>query len=162
MRKWFVVALAGALSLAVPAVATVGSKPPSFRLPAVVGGPVHGHWRLEDHLGKEPIVARDRSGFIVNLLLVPFLLDAIRALEHGVGTVGDIDRGMQLGCGHPMGPLTLLDFVGLDTTLRIAEIMFQEYREKRFAPPPLLKRMVLAGRYGKKSGRGFYEYGERS
>jgi 3-hydroxybutyryl-CoA dehydrogenase len=111
-------------------------------------------------LGKEPIRAHDNSGFVVNRLLVPYLLDAVRALEEGVGTKEDIDRGMELGCGHPMGPLRLLDFVGLDTTYFIAEIMFNEYREKRFAPPPLLKRMVLAGRFGKKSGRGFYEYGE--
>ncbi len=110
-------------------------------------------------LGKDPILARDNSGFIVNRLLVPYLLDAVRALEEGVGTKEDIDKGMELGCGHPMGPLKLLDFVGLDTTYAIAEIMFVEYREKRFAPPPLLKRMVLAGRYGRKSGRGFYEYG---
>lgn len=110
-------------------------------------------------LGKEPILAHDNAGFIVNRLLVPYLLDAIRALEEGVGTAEDIDKGMELGCGHPMGPLKLLDFVGLDTTYYIAEIMFQEYREKRFAPPPLLKRMVLAGRFGRKSGRGFYEYG---
>jgi len=109
-------------------------------------------------LGKEPIVARDRSGFIVNLLLVPFLLDAIRALERGVGTAADIDRGMQLGCGHPMGPLALADFVGLDTTARIADIMFEEYRESRYAPPPLLRRMVTAGLMGRKSGRGFYDY----
>lgn len=109
-------------------------------------------------LGKEPIVARDRSGFIVNLLLVPFLLDAIRALERGVGTAADIDRGMQLGCGHPMGPLALADFVGLDTTARIADIMFEEYRESRYAPPPLLRRMVTAGLLGRKSGRGFYDY----
>ncbi|HWZ84806.1 MAG TPA: 3-hydroxybutyryl-CoA dehydrogenase [Thermoanaerobaculia bacterium] len=110
-------------------------------------------------LGKEPVRTHDNSGFIVNRLLVPYLLDAVRALEEGVGTLEDIDKGMELGCGHPMGPLKLLDFVGLDTTYAIAEIMFDEYREKRFAPPPLLKRMVLAGRYGKKSGRGFYEYG---
>jgi 3-hydroxybutyryl-CoA dehydrogenase len=107
-------------------------------------------------LGKEPIACRDNSGFIVNRLLVPYLLDAIRALEEGVGTVEDIDKGMQLGTGYPMGPFTLLDFVGLDTTYYIAEIMFEEYREKRFAPPPLLKQMVQAGRLGKKSGRGFY------
>jgi 3-hydroxybutyryl-CoA dehydrogenase len=111
-------------------------------------------------LGKEPIRAQDNSGFVVNRLLVPYLLDAVRALEEGVGSREDIDKGMELGCGHPMGPLRLLDFVGLDTTYYIAEIMFHEYREKRFAPPPLLKRMVLAGRLGKKSGRGFYEYGE--
>lgn len=111
-------------------------------------------------LGKEPIRTQDNSGFIVNRLLVPYLLDAVRALEEGVGTKEDIDKGMELGCGHPMGPLKLLDFVGLDTTYAIAQIMYDEYREKRFAPPPLLKRMVLAGLYGKKSGRGFYEYGE--
>jgi 3-hydroxybutyryl-CoA dehydrogenase len=109
-------------------------------------------------LGKEPIVARDRAGFIVNLLLVPYLLDAIRALERGVGSIADIDRGMQLGCGHPMGPFALLDFVGLDTASRIAEILFEEYREPRYAPPPLLRRMVTAGLHGRKSGRGFYDY----
>ena len=109
-------------------------------------------------LGKEPIAAKDNSGFIVNLLLVPYLLDAIRALEQGVGSAEDIDKGMVLGTGHPMGPLALLDFVGLDTTLKIADIMFDEYRENRYAPPPLLKRMVLAGWYGKKSGKGFYDY----
>jgi 3-hydroxybutyryl-CoA dehydrogenase len=109
-------------------------------------------------LGKEPIVSRDRSGFIVNLLLVPYLLDAIRALERGVGSIADIDRGMQLGCGHPMGPFALLDFVGLDTATRIAEILFEEYREPRYAPPPLLRRMVTAGLHGRKSGRGFYDY----
>jgi 3-hydroxybutyryl-CoA dehydrogenase len=114
---------------------------------------------LARQLGKEPIVSRDRSGFIVNLLLVPYLLDAIRALEHGVGTIADIDRGMQLGCGHPMGPFALLDLVGLDTTARIAEIMFEEYREPRYAPPPLLRRMVTAGMHGRKTGRGFYDYG---
>ena len=112
-------------------------------------------------LGKEPIACRDNSGFIVNRLLVPYLLDAIRALEEGVGTVEDIDKGMQLGCGYPMGPFTLLDFVGLDTTYYIANIMFEEYREKRFAPPPLLKQMVTAGRLGRKSGRGFYEYAKK-
>lgn len=109
-------------------------------------------------IGKEPIACRDNSGFIVNRLLVPYLLDAIRALEEGVGSVEDIDKGMQLGCGYPMGPFTLLDFVGLDTTLYIADIMFEEYREKRFAPPPTLKQMVTAGRLGRKSGRGFYDY----
>jgi 3-hydroxybutyryl-CoA dehydrogenase len=112
-------------------------------------------------LGKEPIACRDNSGFIVNRLLVPYLLDAIRALEEGVGTAEDIDKGMQLGCGYPMGPFTLLDFVGLDTTYYIANIMFEEYREKRFAPPPLLKQMVQAGRLGKKSGRGFYDYSKK-
>jgi len=109
-------------------------------------------------LGKEPVSCLDNSGFIVNRLLVPYLLDAIRGLEEGIGSVEDIDKAMQLGCGYPMGPLTLLDFVGLDTTFFIANIMFEEYREKRFAPPPLLKQMVLAGRLGRKSGRGFYDY----
>jgi 3-hydroxybutyryl-CoA dehydrogenase len=109
-------------------------------------------------LGKEPIRAKDSSGFIVNLLLVPYMIDAINALEANVGSVEDIDKGMQLGAGHPMGPFTLLDFVGLDTAYKIAEIMFAEYRESRYAPPPLLKRMVLAGMLGKKSGKGFYDY----
>ena len=109
-------------------------------------------------LGKEAVAAKDTSGFIVNLLLVPYLLDAIRAVERGVGSVPDIDKAMHLGCGYPMGPLTLLDLVGLDTTYRIAEIMFAEYREQRYAPPPLLKRMVLAGMSGRKSGKGFYDY----
>lgn len=111
-------------------------------------------------LGKETIAAKDISGFVVNLLLVPYLLDAIRQLERGVASVTDIDKAMQLGCGYPMGPFTLLDFVGLDTTYKIAEIMFTEYREQRYAPPPLLKRMVLAGYYGKKSGRGFYDHSQ--
>ncbi len=111
-------------------------------------------------LGKAPIRATDKGGFIVNRLLVPYLLDAIRALEEGVGSIEDIDRGMQLGCGHPMGPLTLLDFVGNDTTYYIANIMFDEFREKRFAPPPLLKRMVQAGLNGRKSGKGFYDYSQ--
>jgi len=111
-------------------------------------------------LGKTPVRAHDSGGFIVNRLLVPYLLDAIRALEEGVGSVVDIDNSMKLGCGYPMGPFTLLDFVGLDTTLYIAQIMFEEYKEKRFAAPPLLKRMVLAGWHGKKSGRGFYNYAD--
>ena len=111
-------------------------------------------------LGKEGVSCRDNSGFIVNRLLVPYLLDAVRALEEGVGSTEDIDKAMQLGCGYPMGPLTLLDFVGLDTTYYIADIMFEEYREKRFAPPPLLKQMVQAGRWGRKSGRGFYDYSQ--
>ena len=111
-------------------------------------------------LGKSPIRATDKTGFIVNRLLVPYLLDAIRALEEGVGSIPDIDEGMKLGCGHPMGPLTLLDFVGLDTTYYIANVMFDEFREKRFAPPPLLKRMVQAGLYGRKSGKGFYDYAQ--
>ena len=109
-------------------------------------------------LGKVPVRAGDKTGFIVNRLLVPYMLDAVRALEEGVGTIVDIDNAMKLGCGYPMGPFTLGDFVGLDTTYYIAEIMFNEFREKRFAPPPLLKRMVLAGLYGRKSGRGFYDY----
>jgi 3-hydroxybutyryl-CoA dehydrogenase len=111
-------------------------------------------------LGKSPIRATDKTGFIVNRLLVPYLLDAIRAVEEGVGSIPDIDEGMRLGCGHPMGPLTLLDFVGLDTTYSIANIMFDEFREKRFAPPPLLKRMVQAGLHGRKSGKGFYDYSQ--
>jgi 3-hydroxybutyryl-CoA dehydrogenase len=109
-------------------------------------------------LGKEPITAPDRPGFIVNRLLVPYLLDAIRAYENGLGTLEDIDKGMKLGCGYPMGPFTLLDFVGLDTTYYIANIMFEEFREPAYAPPPLLKRLVLAGRLGRKSGQGFYKY----
>jgi 3-hydroxybutyryl-CoA dehydrogenase len=109
-------------------------------------------------LGKVPVRTSDKTGFIVNRLLVPYMLDAVRALEEGVGSIVDIDNAMKLGCGYPMGPFTLGDFVGLDTTYYIAEIMFNEFREKRFAPPPLLKRMVLAGLYGRKSGRGFYDY----
>ena len=109
-------------------------------------------------VGKTPILTSDRGGFIVNRLLVPYLLDSIRALEEGVGSIVDIDNGMKLGCGHPMGPLTLNDFVGLDTTYYIAEVMFNEYREKRFATPPLMKRMVAAGMLGRKSGKGFYDY----
>jgi 3-hydroxybutyryl-CoA dehydrogenase len=108
--------------------------------------------------GKTPIRTSDRTGFIVNRLLVPYILDAIRALEEGVGTIEEIDAGMKLGCGHPMGPFTLLDFVGLDTTYFIAGIMFDEFKERRFAAPPLLKRMVLAGMLGKKTGKGFYDY----
>ena len=111
-----------------------------------------------ESLGKQPIAAPDRPGFIVNRLLVPYLLDAIREYERGLGTIEDIDNGMKLGCGHPMGPFTLLDFVGLDTTYYIANIMFEEFREPRFAPPPLLKRMVLAGYHGRKTKRGFYTY----
>jgi len=109
-------------------------------------------------LPKVVVAAQDTPGFVVNRLLVPFLLDAIRVLESGIATKEDIDAGMKLGCGHPMGPLVLLDFVGLDTTYYIANIMFDEFKEPRFAPPPLLKRMVLAGWHGKKSGRGFYDY----
>ncbi|HEY6358731.1 MAG TPA: 3-hydroxyacyl-CoA dehydrogenase family protein [Vicinamibacterales bacterium] len=109
-------------------------------------------------VGKEPITAPDKPGFIVNRLLVPYLLDAIRCYERGLGTIQDIDKGLQLGCGYPMGPLTLLDFVGLDTTYYIANIMFDEYKDAMFAAPPLLKRMVLAGKLGRKSGEGFYKY----
>lgn len=109
-------------------------------------------------LGKAPIVAKDSPGFVVNLLLVPYLLGAIRAVEMGIATVPDIDQGMVLGCGHPMGPLTLLDFVGLDTTYYIANIMFDEFKSPEYAAPTLLKRMVLAGYHGRKSGKGFYDY----
>ena len=109
-------------------------------------------------LGKEPVAAVDSPGFIVNLLLVPYLLDAARAFEHGVASTEDLDRAMQLGCGHPMGPLALMDFIGLDTVVRIADIMFDAYRETRYAATPLLRRMVLAGLLGRKSGRGFYDY----
>jgi 3-hydroxybutyryl-CoA dehydrogenase len=111
-------------------------------------------------IGKVPVQTSDRTGFIVNRLLVPYMLDAIRALEEGVASIVDIDNAMKLGCGYPMGPFTLGDFVGLDTTYYIANIMFDEFKEKRFAPPPLLKRMVLAGLYGRKSGRGFYDYSD--
>jgi 3-hydroxybutyryl-CoA dehydrogenase len=109
-------------------------------------------------LGKEPIEAKDASGFIVNRLLVPYMLDAIRSLEQGLGSIEDIDKGMVLGTGYPMGPFTLGDFVGIDTLFRIAEIMYEEYAETRFAPPPLLRRMVTLGYHGRKSGRGFYDY----
>ena len=109
-------------------------------------------------LGKEAVVARDRSGFLVNLLLVPYLLDAVRHLDRGAASIEDLDRAMVLGCGHPMGPLALCDFVGLDTALRIAEVMYDEYREERYAPPPLLKRLAAMGRLGRKTGKGFYDY----
>jgi 3-hydroxybutyryl-CoA dehydrogenase len=115
-------------------------------------------FQFSQALGKEPITAPDKPGFIVNRLLVPYLLDAIRCYERGLGTIEDIDKGMKLGCGYPMGPLTLLDFVGLDTTYYIANIMFDEYKDAMFAAPPLLKRMVLAGKLGRKSGEGFYKY----
>ena len=109
-------------------------------------------------VGKTPVAAVDNSGFIVNRLLIPYLLDAIACYEHGLASREDIDTGMKFGCGHPMGPLELCDFIGLDTMYHVAEIMFEEYREPRFAPPGLLKRMVLAGRLGRKTGRGFYDY----
>lgn len=116
--------------------------------------------RFAEGLGKTPVRTSDRTGFIVNRLLVPYLLDAIRAFEEGLGSIPDMDSSMKLGCGYPMGPFTLLDFVGLDTTYSIANIMFEEFKEQRFAPPPLLKRMVLAGWNGRKSGRGFYDYSD--
>ena len=114
--------------------------------------------RFVEAVGKVPISAKDRSGFVVNLLLVPYLLDAVRQVERGVATVQDIDSAMVLGCGHPMGPLTLCDFVGIDTLCRISEIMFEEYRESRYAPPPLLRRLVAMERFGRKSGQGFYDW----
>ena len=111
-------------------------------------------------LGKVPVRTSDKTGFIVNRLLVPYLLDAIRAYEEGVGSITDIDEAMKLGCGYPMGPFTLLDFVGLDTTYYITEVMYDEFKERRFASPPLLRRLVLAGWYGRKSGKGFYDYSD--
>jgi len=126
------------------------------------GTTVGALWRAlvaeRPELGKVPVRTSDKSGFIVNRLLVPYLLDAVRAYEEGVGSIEDIDQAMKLGCGYPMGPFTLLDFVGLDTTYYITHVMFEEFKERRFASPPLLKRMVLAGWYGRKSGRGFYDY----
>jgi len=139
---------------------------PLMKLVEVVRSPLTSPEAFEEavafatSLGKTAVRAGDKTGFIVNRLLVPYLLDAIRALEEGVGSTADIDEGMKLGCGHPMGPLTLLDFVGLDTTYYIANIMFDEFREKRFAPPPLLKRMVQAGLHGRKTGKGFYDYSQ--
>jgi 3-hydroxybutyryl-CoA dehydrogenase len=111
-------------------------------------------------LGKVPVRTSDKTGFIVNRLLVPYLLDAIRAYEEGVGSIEDIDNAMKLGCGYPMGPFTLLDFVGLDTTYYITHVMYDEFKERRFASPPLLKRMVMAGWYGRKTGKGFYDYSD--
>jgi 3-hydroxybutyryl-CoA dehydrogenase len=118
-------------------------------------------WSFVQSLGKTPVAAQDTTGFIVNRLLVPYLLEAVRLLESGVASRKDIDEAMKLGCGYPMGPFTLLDLVGLDTTLYVAEVMFQEFREARFAPPPLLKRMVMAGQLGRKTGKGFYDYPAR-
>ena len=134
----------------VEVIRTIATDPKVFEETVAFGG----------RLGKVVVRTSDRTGFIVNRLLVPYLLDAVRALEEGVGSVEDIDNSMKLGCGHPMGPLTLLDFVGLDTTHYIAHIMFDEFKEKRFASPPLLKRMVLAGWNGRKAGRGFYDYSD--
>jgi 3-hydroxybutyryl-CoA dehydrogenase len=111
-------------------------------------------------LGKVPVRTSDKTGFIVNRLLVPYLLDAIRAYEEGVGSIEDIDNAMKLGCGYPMGPFTLLDFVGLDTTYYITHVMYDEFKEQRFASPPLLKRLVMAGWYGRKTGKGFYDYSD--
>jgi len=113
-----------------------------------------------ESLGKSPIACRDNTGFVVNRLLVPYMLDAIRAYEEGIGSIPDIDTGMRLGCGYPMGPFTLGDFVGLDTLYHITEIMFEEYKDKRFAAPPLLRRMYLAGYHGRKTGKGFYDYSD--
>jgi 3-hydroxybutyryl-CoA dehydrogenase len=139
---------------------------PLMKLVEVARAPLTGEEAFEKafafakSLGKTPVRTADKTGFIVNRLLVPYLLDAVRALEEGVGAVPDVDEAMKLGCGHPMGPFTLLDFVGLDTTYFIANIMFDEFRERRFAPPPLLKRMVQAGLLGRKSGKGFYDYAQ--
>jgi 3-hydroxybutyryl-CoA dehydrogenase len=115
-------------------------------------------YQFGQSLGKVPVRTSDKTGFIVNRLLVPYMLDAIRAFEEGVGSIPDIDNAMKLGCGYPMGPFTLLDFVGLDTTYYITQVMFEEFKERRFASPPLLKRLVMAGWYGRKTGKGFYDY----
>jgi 3-hydroxybutyryl-CoA dehydrogenase len=139
---------------------------PVMKLVEVVRSPLSDPTVVEEALhfvralGKTAVSTTDRAGFIVNRLLVPYLLDAVRALEQGVGTVPDMDEAMKLGCGYPMGPFTLLDFVGLDTTVLIADILFDEFRETRYAPPPLLRRMVQAGLLGKKSGQGFYDYSQ--
>jgi 3-hydroxybutyryl-CoA dehydrogenase len=136
----------------VEVIRTIATDPKVFDEMVAFGG----------RLGKTVVRTSDRTGFIVNRLLVPYLLDAVRALEEGVGSVEDIDNSMKIGCGYPMGPFTLLDFVGLDTTYYISNIMFGEFKEKRFASPPLLKRMVLAGWNGRKAGRGFYDYSDPS
>jgi 3-hydroxybutyryl-CoA dehydrogenase len=134
----------------VEVVKTIATAPEVFEVAVVFG----------TKLGKVAVRTSDKSGFIVNRLLVPYLLDAIRAYEEGVGSIPDIDEAMKLGCGHPMGPFTLLDFVGLDTTYYITHVMYDEFKERRFASPPLLKRLVLAGWYGRKSGKGFYDYSD--
>jgi 3-hydroxybutyryl-CoA dehydrogenase len=137
---------------------------PRMKLVEVVRSPLTEPAVVEESLafagdlGKTPVRTTDRAGFIVNRLLVPYLLDAVRAVEQGVGSVADVDEAMKLGCGYPMGPFALLDYVGLDTTVLIADILFDEFRETRYAPPPLLRRMVQAGLLGKKSGRGFYDH----
>jgi 3-hydroxybutyryl-CoA dehydrogenase len=132
----------------VEVVRTIASSEESVQTARAVG----------EALGKRPIIAKDRAGFVVNVLLVPYLLDAVRLLEQGVATKEDIDEGMRLGCGYPMGPLQLLDFVGIDTTYYIAEIMFDEFKDPHYAPPTLLKQMTIAGLHGRKTGRGFYAY----
>jgi 3-hydroxybutyryl-CoA dehydrogenase len=132
----------------VEVVRTIATSPEVFR----------AAYDFAKRIGKEPVEAKDTSGFIVNRLLVPYMLDAIRCLEQGLATTEDIDKSMTLGTGYPMGPFTLADFVGIDTLYRIAEIMFEEFREPRFAPPPLLRRMVSLGYYGRKTKRGFYDY----
>jgi 3-hydroxybutyryl-CoA dehydrogenase len=120
----------------------------------------HSAYDFAKKLGKVPVRTSDKTGFIVNRLLVPYLLDAVRAYEEGVGSIDDIDNAMKLGCGYPMGPFTLLDFVGLDTTYYITHVMYDEFKERRFASPPLLKRLVMAGWYGRKTGKGFYDYSD--
>lgn len=127
---------------------------------ATADGVYEAAYAFAKKLGKVPVRTSDKTGFIVNRLLVPYLLDAIRAYEEGVGSIEDIDQAMKLGCGYPMGPFTLLDFVGLDTTYYITHVMYDEFKERRFASPPLLKRLVMAGWYGRKSGRGFYDYSD--
>ena len=127
---------------------------------ATADGVMDEAYEFGKKVGKVPVRTSDKTGFIVNRLLVPYLLDAIRAYEEGVGSIPDIDNAMKLGCGYPMGPFTLLDFVGLDTTYYITHVMFDEFKERRFAAPPLLKRLVLAGWYGKKSGKGFYDHSD--
>jgi 3-hydroxybutyryl-CoA dehydrogenase len=125
---------------------------------AVDAGIYEEVFKFAESLGKQPVRCEDRTGFLVNRLLIPYLLDAVRAFENGTGSMKDIDQAMKLGCGHPMGPFQLLDFIGLDTVYQIASIMYDEFRETRMAPPPLLRRMVYAGRLGRKTGMGFYDY----